>query len=239
MHDETSGDPIRSTRWRARPRTAWPPAHRSLQHARRPDRTSFSARTWLSLGGDWHHVTGRLSNIIHAQNLDETDPLLIPLRRGLNCSTSPIHGVETSWRTRGHLQRTCPISWAAPSSQLGPGFSAPGTTGRPMPMTRTRSPRSRSGPPVAGAVLRRRARGPADAHRPPGGLTRQRIQTVNRLQRLLSELSARTARKDITALQAKAILAGLRPRDLAGRTRRRLAIEQLTELVAVERRPKR
>ena len=66
-------------------------------------------------------------------------------------------------------------------------------------------------------------------------LTRQRVQTVNRLQRLLSELTPGNARKDITALQGKAILASIRPRDLAGKTRRRLAAEQLTELVAVEK----
>ena len=70
-------------------------------------------------------------------------------------------------------------------------------------------------------------------------LTRQRVQTVNRLQRLLSELTPGKAKKDITALQAKAILAGVRPRDLAGKTRRRLAAEQLTELVAVEKKTRR
>ena len=69
-------------------------------------------------------------------------------------------------------------------------------------------------------------------------LTRQRVQTVNRLQRLLSELTPGQAKKDITALQAKAILASVRPRDLAGKTRRRLAVEQLTELVAVEKKIK-
>jgi transposase len=69
-------------------------------------------------------------------------------------------------------------------------------------------------------------------------LTRQRVQTVNRLQRLLSELTPGKAKKDITALQAKAILASTRPRDLAGKTRRRLAAEQLTELVAVEKKIK-
>ena len=37
------------------------------------------------------------------------------------------------------------------------------------------------------------------------------------------------AKKDITAIQAKAILASVRPRDLAGKTRRRLAAEQLAE----------
>ncbi|WP_216843818.1 IS110 family transposase [Phytoactinopolyspora alkaliphila] len=69
-------------------------------------------------------------------------------------------------------------------------------------------------------------------------LTRQRVQTVNRLQRLLSELTPGKAKKDITALQAKGILASVRPRDLAGKTRRRLAAEQLTELVAVEKKIK-
>ncbi len=69
-------------------------------------------------------------------------------------------------------------------------------------------------------------------------LTQQRIQTVNRLQRLLSELIPGKAKKDITALQAKAILASMRPRDMAGKTRRRLAVEQLTELVAVEKKIK-
>jgi hypothetical protein len=38
-------------------------------------------------------------------------------------------------------------------------------------------------------------------------LTRTRIQTVNRLQRLLSELTPGKAKRDITTLQGKAILA--------------------------------
>jgi transposase len=66
-------------------------------------------------------------------------------------------------------------------------------------------------------------------------LTRARIQTVNRLHRLLSELLPGQAKKDMTALQAKAILASVRPRDLAGKTRRRLAVEQLAELLAIEK----
>src|SRR4051812_25212480 len=69
-------------------------------------------------------------------------------------------------------------------------------------------------------------------------LARQRIQTINRLHRLLSELTPGKAKKDLTALQAKAILASVRPRDLAGKTRRRLAAEQLAELVAVEKKIK-
>ena len=65
-------------------------------------------------------------------------------------------------------------------------------------------------------------------------LTRQRIQTVNRLQRLLAELTPGKVKKDITALQAKAILSGVRPRDMVGKTRKMLALEQLAEMVALD-----
>jgi transposase len=65
-------------------------------------------------------------------------------------------------------------------------------------------------------------------------LTRLRVQTVNRLQRLLSELVPGQRKKDLTTLQAKAILATVRPRDVAGKTRRRIAAEELADLVAVE-----
>ena len=40
-------------------------------------------------------------------------------------------------------------------------------------------------------------------------LTRRRVQTVNRLQALLAELLPGQAKKDISALQAKAMLAGV------------------------------
>ncbi|HEU0040923.1 MAG TPA: transposase [Jiangellaceae bacterium] len=69
-------------------------------------------------------------------------------------------------------------------------------------------------------------------------LTRARIQTVNRLHRLLSELTPGKSKKDITTGQAKTILASVHPRDLAGKTRRRLAPEQLAKLVAVEKKIK-
>lgn len=65
-------------------------------------------------------------------------------------------------------------------------------------------------------------------------LTRRRVQTVDRLQALLAELLPGQAKKDITPLQAKAMLAGVRPRDVAGKTRRRIAAEELAELVAVD-----
>jgi transposase len=65
-------------------------------------------------------------------------------------------------------------------------------------------------------------------------LTRRRVQTVDRLQALLAELLPGQAKKDITALQAKAMLAGVRPRDVAGKTRRRIAAEELAELMVVD-----
>jgi transposase len=65
-------------------------------------------------------------------------------------------------------------------------------------------------------------------------LTRRRVQIVNRLQALLAELLPGQAKKDITPMQAKAMLASVRPRDIAGRTRRRIAAEELAELVAVD-----
>jgi transposase len=69
-------------------------------------------------------------------------------------------------------------------------------------------------------------------------LARRRAQTANRLQRLLAELTPGKAKKDITTLQAKAILASVRPRDLVGKTRRRLAAEQLADLAGVEKKIK-
>jgi transposase len=66
-------------------------------------------------------------------------------------------------------------------------------------------------------------------------LTRARIQTVNRLHRLLSELTPCKSKKDITTGQAKTILASVRPRDLAGKTRRRVVAEETAEVVVVEK----
>lgn len=70
-------------------------------------------------------------------------------------------------------------------------------------------------------------------------LTRRRVQTVCRLQALLAELLPGQARRDITTGQAKAMLATVRPRDIAGKTRRRIAAEELAELVAVEAKMKK
>lgn len=65
-------------------------------------------------------------------------------------------------------------------------------------------------------------------------LTRRRVQTVDRLQALLAELLPGQVKRDITTGQAKAMLASVRPRDIAGKTRRRIAAEELAELIAVE-----
>jgi transposase len=65
-------------------------------------------------------------------------------------------------------------------------------------------------------------------------LTRRRVQTVDRLQALLAELLPGQAKRDLTTGQAKAMLASVRPRDIAGKTRRRIAAEELAELIAVE-----
>jgi transposase len=46
-------------------------------------------------------------------------------------------------------------------------------------------------------------------------------------------------REELTALQAKAVLATVRPRDIAGKTRRRIAAEELADLAAVEAKMKK
>ena len=70
-------------------------------------------------------------------------------------------------------------------------------------------------------------------------LSRRRVQTVDRLQALLAELLPGRSKKDLTTGQAKRMLASVRPRDIAGRTRRRIAVEELAELVAVEAKMKK
>jgi len=65
-------------------------------------------------------------------------------------------------------------------------------------------------------------------------LTRRRVQTVCRLQALLAEVLPGQANRDITTGQVKAMVATVRPSDIAGKTCRRIAAEKLTELIAVE-----
>jgi transposase len=62
-----------------------------------------------------------------------------------------------------------------------------------------------------------------------------RTRAVSRLHRLLLELIPGGAPRFLSALQAKALLATVRPRDVAGRTRRRLAAELLADIVRLDR----
>ena len=65
-----------------------------------------------------------------------------------------------------------------------------------------------------------------------------RTQTVNRIHRLLLDLLPGGAKKDLSAMQAKALLATVRPRDVVGKTRRRLAAELIGELASIDKRIK-
>jgi transposase len=69
-------------------------------------------------------------------------------------------------------------------------------------------------------------------------LGRARTDTVNRLHLLLLELVAGGAKKDLSALQARALLNTVRPRDIVGRTRRQLASELITELAVIDKKIK-
>jgi len=66
-------------------------------------------------------------------------------------------------------------------------------------------------------------------------LSRAKVQCINRLHRLQSELVPGQSKKDLTALQAKAILAAARPRDSVRKLLKRLALEQLAELMVIEK----
>ena len=65
-----------------------------------------------------------------------------------------------------------------------------------------------------------------------------RTFTVNRLHRLLVELIPGGAKTFLSATQAKALLATVRPRDLVGKTRRKLAAELIAELEGIDKRIK-
>jgi transposase len=69
-------------------------------------------------------------------------------------------------------------------------------------------------------------------------LSARRVQTVNRLHRLLTELIPGGAGRDLTATKAKRLLAGVKPRSLVGKTTRRMAVEEIADLVATDSRLK-
>ncbi len=70
-------------------------------------------------------------------------------------------------------------------------------------------------------------------------LARLRVQTLNRLQRLLTELIPGQRNEDLSRCRPKQCWPPFRPRDIAGRTRRRMAAEELADLVAVDKKLKK
>lgn len=66
-------------------------------------------------------------------------------------------------------------------------------------------------------------------------LVRTRTRTVNRLHQLLMEPIPAGAAKDLTAAKAKRLLGSVRPRDLAGRTRRQLAADLVDDVAGLDR----
>jgi transposase len=66
-------------------------------------------------------------------------------------------------------------------------------------------------------------------------LVRTRTQTVNRLHELLAQLIPAGAPRQLTAAGAKALLGTVRPREIAGRTRRQLAAELIGDVAALDR----
>jgi transposase len=61
---------------------------------------------------------------------------------------------------------------------------------------------------------------------------------VSQLHQLLLELIPGGAKKDLSAAQARALLARVRPRDAAGKTRRRVAAELISDLERIHQRKK-
>ncbi len=69
-------------------------------------------------------------------------------------------------------------------------------------------------------------------------LVRTRTATINHLHQLLMELIPAGAQQKLTASKAKTLLATIRPRDIAGRTRRQLAVDLVEDVVALDRKLK-
>jgi len=69
-------------------------------------------------------------------------------------------------------------------------------------------------------------------------LAHARTQAVSRLHRLLLDLIPGGVPRFLSATQARALLATVRPREVAGRTRRQIATELLAEIVVLDRKLK-
>jgi transposase len=61
---------------------------------------------------------------------------------------------------------------------------------------------------------------------------------ISQLHQLLLQLIPGGAKKDLSAAQAKVLLASVRPRDAAGKTRRRVAAELIADLERIYQRKK-
>ena len=69
-------------------------------------------------------------------------------------------------------------------------------------------------------------------------LVRSRTQAVNRLHQMLMELIPAGAPKDLSATAAKALIAKVRPRDVAGKARRQIAVDLIDDVVVADRKLK-
>lgn len=69
-------------------------------------------------------------------------------------------------------------------------------------------------------------------------LGQDHTRMISQVHHLLLELIPGGAKRDLSAAQAKALLAKVRPRDLAGKTRRRVAAELIADLERVYARKK-
>jgi transposase len=69
-------------------------------------------------------------------------------------------------------------------------------------------------------------------------LVATRTATVNQLHQLLMELLPAGAERNLTAAKAKTLLATVRPRDIAGKTRRQLAADLIDDVVVLDRKLK-
>jgi transposase len=69
-------------------------------------------------------------------------------------------------------------------------------------------------------------------------LVHARTQTLNRIHRLLSELIPSGGPKQLSATKAKKLVATVKPRDVAGRTRRAMVVELIDDVVMLDRKIK-
>ena len=69
-------------------------------------------------------------------------------------------------------------------------------------------------------------------------LVRSRTQAVNRLHQALMELIAAGAPRGLSAARARGLLATVRPRDIAGKTRRQVAVDLIDDVAVLDRKLK-